>query len=70
MNARRIEMDGNRGAGTVHKSKGGMKRVSSRLLPLTNPIPDIPQPASLGILALGAQGVPLWRRKESGLEGD
>jgi hypothetical protein len=32
---------------------------------LTNPIPDTPQPASLGMLALGAQGVPLWRRKES-----
>jgi hypothetical protein len=31
---------------------------------LTNPIPDTPQPASLGMLALGAQGVP-WRRKES-----
>jgi len=28
-------------------------------------IPDIPQPASLGMLAIGAQGVPLWRRKES-----
>ena len=35
----------------------------------TNPIPDTPQPASLGMLALGAQGVPLWRRKESTLEG-
>jgi hypothetical protein len=35
---------------------------------LTNPIPDKPQPASLGMLALGAQGVPLWRRKESALE--
>jgi hypothetical protein len=31
---------------------------------LTNPIPNTPQPASLGMLALGAQGVP-WRRKES-----
>jgi hypothetical protein len=37
---------------------------------LTNPTPDSPQPASLGMLALGAQGVPLWRRKESALEGD
>jgi hypothetical protein len=27
-------------------------------------IPDTPQPASLGVLALGARGVPLWRRKE------
>jgi hypothetical protein len=31
---------------------------------VTNPVPDTPQPASLGMLALGAQGV-LWRRKES-----
>jgi hypothetical protein len=28
-----------------------------------------PQPASLGMLALGAHGVPLWRRKESVLQG-
>jgi hypothetical protein len=34
---------------------------------LTSPIPETPQPASLGMLALGAQGVPLWRRKESAL---
>jgi hypothetical protein len=32
---------------------------------LTNPIPDTPQPASLGMLALGAQSVPLWWLKES-----
>jgi hypothetical protein len=31
---------------------------------LTNPIPNTRQSASLGVLALGAQGVPLWRRKE------
>jgi hypothetical protein len=31
---------------------------------LTSPIPT-PQPASLGLLALGAQGVPVWRRKET-----
>lgn len=31
---------------------------------LTNPIPDIPQPASLGALALGAPGLSIWRRKE------
>ena len=37
---------------------------------LTSPIPDKRQPASLGMLALGAQGVPLWRRKESALEGN
>jgi len=32
---------------------------------LTSPIPDVPQPASLGMLALGARGMPLWRRKQS-----
>jgi hypothetical protein len=32
---------------------------------LTSPTPDTPQPATLGMLALGASGVPLWRRKES-----
>jgi len=37
---------------------------------LTSPIPDPPQPASLGMLALGAEGVSLWRRKESAFEGD
>jgi hypothetical protein len=31
---------------------------------LTSPIPDRPQPASLGMLAFGAQGLTLWRRKE------
>jgi len=37
---------------------------------MTNPIPDTPQPLSLAMLALGAQSVPLWRRKESALEGN
>ena len=37
---------------------------------LTHPFPDTPQPATLGVLALGTQGVPLWRRKESAGEGD
>jgi hypothetical protein len=32
---------------------------------LIAPVADTLQPASLGMLALGAQGVPLWRRKES-----
>jgi hypothetical protein len=32
---------------------------------LTSSIPVTPHPASLGTLALGAEGVPLWRRKES-----
>jgi hypothetical protein len=32
---------------------------------LTSPTSETPQPASLGMLALGAQGVQLWRRKES-----
>jgi hypothetical protein len=36
---------------------------------LANPLPDTPLPGSLGMLALGAQDVPLWRRKESAVEG-
>jgi len=32
---------------------------------LTNPLPERTRPAALGMLALGAQGVPLWRRKET-----
>jgi hypothetical protein len=32
---------------------------------MTNPLSDSAQPASLGMLALGAQGFPLQRRKES-----
>jgi hypothetical protein len=35
---------------------------------LTNPTPDEPQAASLGMLAAGAQGVPAWRRKERSAE--
>ena len=30
-----------------------------------SPITDTPQPAALGMLALSAQSVPLWRRRES-----
>jgi len=36
---------------------------------LANPLPDIPLPESLGMLALGAQGVPLWRGTESAVKG-
>ena len=32
---------------------------------VTSLIPETPQPASFGMLALGVQGVPLWRRKET-----
>jgi len=32
---------------------------------LANPIPEKPRPVLLAILALGFQGVPLWRRKET-----
>ena len=32
---------------------------------ITNPMPDTPQPATLGILALGSSGLFVWRRKEA-----
>jgi hypothetical protein len=32
---------------------------------LTSPIPDTPQPATLGALALGAPGLSIWRREDS-----
>ena len=32
---------------------------------LTNPAPDTSQPPTLGVLALGAPGLSVWRRKES-----
>jgi hypothetical protein len=44
--------------------------VSGTLDSPINPIPDTPQPASLGLLALGAQAVPLWRRKDPAVEGN
>jgi hypothetical protein len=31
---------------------------------LANPIPDIPQPATLGLLALGSPGLAIWLREE------
>jgi hypothetical protein len=37
---------------------------------LTNPIPNTPQPAALGLLALGSPGLSIWRRKESALLRD
>ena len=37
---------------------------------LTSPIPDNSRPATLGALALGTQGVPLWRRKEAAIKAD
>jgi hypothetical protein len=35
---------------------------------LTTPIPNTPQPATLGALATGAPGLSIWRRKEPALE--
>lgn len=32
---------------------------------LTNPVPDTRQPATLGALAMGAPGLPIWRREDS-----
>jgi hypothetical protein len=37
---------------------------------LTNPISKRPQPATLGVLALGAPSLSIWRRKEPAIEGD
>jgi hypothetical protein len=51
-------------SGAVDQSEEGFGAGTSVMRPI-----DTPQPASLGMLALGAQGVPLWRRKESALEG-
>jgi hypothetical protein len=36
---------------------------------LTNPIPEAPQPAALGALAMGSPGLSIWRRKETSLDG-
>ena len=35
-----------------------------------NPIPEIPQPASLGALAMGSSGLSIWRRKEWAGQGN
>jgi hypothetical protein len=43
--------------------KSGVEPVNPTAL--TAPTPDKPQPATLGMLALGAQGAPPWRRKEA-----
>jgi hypothetical protein len=54
------------------RTKGANDAASEDFGPgasLTNPIPDTPQPASLGVLALGAQGVPLWQRQKVSAEG-
>jgi hypothetical protein len=47
--------------GPDQRSQEGFSTGASVL----SPAPETPQPASLGMLALGAHGVPLWRRKES-----
>jgi hypothetical protein len=51
------------------KKEALVKSDSGAGASLANPLPDTPLPASLGMLALGARGVPLWRRKESAVEG-
>jgi hypothetical protein len=33
---------------------------------MTSPVPDTPQPASLGMLAMGAPGLSIWRRESVG----
>jgi hypothetical protein len=37
---------------------------------VANPIPEIPQPASLGALAMGSSGLSIWRRKEWAGQGN
>jgi hypothetical protein len=46
--------------GAVDSSNDGLGSCSF----LNNPIQDIPQPASLGALAMGAPGLAIWRPKE------
>ena len=52
-------------AGQINEADESTNEDSGPGASLSTPIPDKPQPASLGMLALGAQGVPLWRRKET-----
>jgi hypothetical protein len=47
----------------AHNSR---EELSGTGVSLTNATPVKPQPAFLGMLALGAQGLPRWRRKKSG----
>jgi hypothetical protein len=65
-------------AGQTKETPDGQPKASDYANPnaptpgafLANSAPDTPQPASLGMLALGAQGVPLRRRKLPLLAGD
>jgi hypothetical protein len=55
------------------KTKGADDATDADLnpgAPLTYPLPDQAQAATLGALAVGASGVSIWRRKESALERD
>jgi hypothetical protein len=47
------------------QTKGAEEEDFDHGASLANPIPDKPQPPSLGVLALGSHGVLLWRRKET-----
>ena len=47
------------------KTKGPDNEVGGEQVSSASPASPAPAPKTLGILALGAQGVPLWRRKES-----
>jgi hypothetical protein len=46
------------------QTKGADGEDFSASASLTSPVPDTPQSASLGALALGAPGLSIWRREE------
>ena len=51
-------------AGKSHRGNDGNPVDRDNGASLTNPIPETPQPGSLGALAMGATALSIWRRKE------
>lgn len=52
--------------GTTANPDSVMREDSGLSASRTRPVPDPLSPSSLGVLALGAQGLPLWRQSKSG----